>query len=77
MSVPLSVLWTQFFPPRGPLTESNLPSQSGKVFIVTGGSSGLGFQLLRILYGAGGKVYILTRSKENVDAAIARIKAHY
>ncbi|KUI54254.1 hypothetical protein VP1G_01680 [Cytospora mali] len=77
MSVPLSVLWTQFFPLRGPLTESNLPRQDDKVFIVTGGSSGLGYELSRILYGAGGKVYILTRSKANADAAIARIKAHY
>ncbi|KAI1323453.1 hypothetical protein F5Y16DRAFT_412665 [Xylariaceae sp. FL0255] len=72
-----TALWTQFFPPRGPLTEANLPSQNGKVFIVTGGSSGLGFELSRILYGAGGIVYMLTRSKEHADEAISRIKAHY
>ncbi|ROW03779.1 hypothetical protein VMCG_05330 [Cytospora schulzeri] len=79
MSVSLYAYWTQFFPPRNsaPLTEANLPSQAGKVFIVTGGSSGLGYELSRILYGAGGKVYILTRSKENADGAITRIKAHY
>ncbi|KAI6082638.1 putative steroid dehydrogenase [Hypoxylon rubiginosum] len=72
-------IWTQFFPPRNgaPLTEANLPSQAGKVFIVTGGSSGLGYELSRILYGAGGKVYILSRSKEHTDDAISRIKAHY
>ncbi|KAI1405553.1 putative steroid dehydrogenase [Hypoxylon fuscum] len=74
-----SSIWTQFFPPRNgaPLTEANLPSQAGKVFVVTGGSSGLGYELSRILYGAGGKVYILTRSKEHADDAIARIKAYY
>lgn len=79
MSVSLYAYWTQFFPPRNsaPLTEANLPSQAGKVFIVTGGSSGLGYELSRILYGAGGKVYILTRSKENADDAIARIEAYY
>lgn len=67
------------FPPRNsaPLTEANLPSQAGKVFIVTDGSSGLGYELSRILYGASGKVYILTRSKENTDDAVARIKAYY
>ncbi|KAK3984629.1 hypothetical protein QBC44DRAFT_10394 [Cladorrhinum sp. PSN332] len=74
-----SSIWTQFFPPSNgaPLTEANLPSQSGKVFIVTGGSSGLGYETTRILYGAGAKVYILTRSKEHADDAIARIKAFY
>lgn len=77
MSVPLSTIWAQYFPPRGPLTEANLPSQAGKVFIVTGGSNGLGYELSRQLYGAGGKVYILTRSKERTEAAIAKIKAHY
>lgn len=71
-------LWTQFFPPRNgaTLTEDNLPSQAGRVFIVTGGSSGLGYEVSRILYGAGGKVYILTRSEEHANEAIAKIKAH-
>jgi hypothetical protein len=32
------------------LTEVNLPSQNGKVFIVTGGYSGVGFEICRILY---------------------------
>lgn len=75
----IAAIWTQFFPPRNgaPLTEANLPSQAGKVFIVTGGSSGLGYELSRILYGAGGKVYILTRSKEHADDAVARIQAFY
>lgn len=74
-----SAIWTQFFPPRNgaPLTEANLPSQAGKVFIVTGGSSGLGYELSRILYGAGGKVYILTRTKQNAEDAIAQIEKFY
>lgn len=74
-----AAIWTQIFPPRNgaPLTEANLPSQAGKVFVVTGGSSGLGYQLSRILYGAGAKVYMLTRTSENAGDAIARIKAHY
>ncbi|RYP05648.1 hypothetical protein DL764_003657 [Monosporascus ibericus] len=74
-----SAVWTQFFPPRNgaPLTQANLPNQAGKVFIVTGGSSGLGYELSRILYGAGAKVYILTRSKEHAENAIARIQAYY
>lgn len=77
--LPLSTIWTQFFPPRdsAPITEAKLASQTGKVFVVTGGSSGLGYELARILYGAGGKVYILTRSQEHADNAISRITAFY
>ncbi|KAJ4397492.1 hypothetical protein N0V93_001722 [Gnomoniopsis smithogilvyi] len=77
MSVSFSTIWTQLFPPRGPFNESNLPSQAGKVFVITGGSSGLGLALTRILYGAGGKVYILTRSKARADKAISEVKASY
>ncbi|KAJ0122025.1 hypothetical protein J7T55_002536 [Diaporthe amygdali] len=75
MSVSFPTIWTQWFPPNGPLSEHNLPSQVGKVFIITGGASGLGYFLSRILYGAGGKVYILTRSKERATDAIANIKS--
>ncbi|KAK8062985.1 light induced alcohol dehydrogenase Bli-4 [Apiospora hydei] len=75
----LATGWTQIFPPHNgaPLTEDNLPSQIGKVFIVTGGSSGLGYHLSRVLYGAGGKVYILTRTRQHAEDAIARIKIYY
>ncbi|KAI1867193.1 uncharacterized protein JN550_007245 [Neoarthrinium moseri] len=71
-------IWTQIFPPRNgaPLTERNLPSQAGRVFIVTGRSSGLGYELSRIFYGLGGKVYILTRSKGRAEEAMAKIRAH-
>lgn len=77
MSVSFSTKWTQTFPPPGPINESNLSSQAGKVFVVTGGSHGLGYELSKILYGAGGKVYIFTRSKERGEEAISQIKASY
>ncbi|KAF7196804.1 Short-chain dehydrogenase/reductase sthC [Pseudocercospora fuligena] len=59
--------YSQFFPPPPTLTESNLPSQSGKVFIVTGGAAGVGYELSKILYHAGGKVYIAGRSEKNAN----------
>lgn len=70
-------LWSQYFPPKPRLTESNLPSQAGKIFIITGGASGVGFELSSILYSAGAKVYIAGRSKENAQAAIAKIEKLY
>ena len=67
--------YTQFFPPNPPLTGSQLPNQAGKVFIVTGGSSGIGFELAKILYNAGGTVYIMTRTESSALKAIEDIKA--
>jgi NAD(P)-dependent dehydrogenase (short-subunit alcohol dehydrogenase family) len=66
--------FSQSFPPAPPLTESNLPSQDGKVFIVTGGYSGVGKELARILYHARGKVYIAGRSETKYNEAVEDIK---
>ena len=71
----MGVIFSQFFPPHPTLTEANLPSQKDKVFIVTGGASGVGFELCAILYQAGGKVYLAGRSEANADSAISKIKA--
>ncbi|KAI1443778.1 hypothetical protein F5Y02DRAFT_409324 [Annulohypoxylon stygium] len=77
MSVSLLTKWTQMFPPPGPINRANLQTQAGKVFVVTGGSHGLGFELSKILYAAGGKVYMLTRSKERAEQAISQIQATF
>ena len=67
--------WSQLFPPSPQLTETNLPSLQGKIFLITGGASGVGQELASILYGAGGTVYIAGRSKENGERAIKQIKS--
>lgn len=71
----MGITFSQFFPPKPTLTEANLPSQKGKVFVVTGGYSGLGLQLCIMLYQAGGKVYVAGRSKEKAQSAISNVKA--
>ncbi|APA07496.1 hypothetical protein SS1G_01019 [Sclerotinia sclerotiorum 1980 UF-70] len=65
----------QMFPPSPTFTDKNLPSQNGKVFIITGGSSGVGRELAEILFRAGGKVYIAARSEVNAKKAIDDIKS--
>jgi NAD(P)-dependent dehydrogenase (short-subunit alcohol dehydrogenase family) len=71
----MGAMFSQFYPPSPPLTEKNLPSQRGKVFLITGGYSGVGYQLVEILYKAGGKVYIAGRSEEKAMRAIEEIKS--
>ncbi|OCL04451.1 NAD(P)-binding protein [Glonium stellatum] len=71
----MGTAFSQFFPPSPDLTERNLPSQKGKVFIVTGGASGVGFELATILFHAGGKVYIAGRSESNAQQSIDKIKS--
>ncbi|KAL9037637.1 MAG: hypothetical protein Q9214_005614 [Letrouitia sp. 1 TL-2023] len=71
----MGAIFSQFFPPQPTLTEANLPRQKGKVFMVTGGASGIGLELCALLYQAGGKVYLAGRSEVNAESAISRIKA--
>ncbi|KAM5354043.1 hypothetical protein ACJ41O_000693 [Fusarium nematophilum] len=66
-------LYTQLFPPAPSLTEANVPSQTGKVFIVTGGNSGVGFELCKILYTTGATIYMASRSEERATNAINEI----
>ncbi|PQE32207.1 hypothetical protein CJF32_00009912 [Rutstroemia sp. NJR-2017a WRK4] len=68
-------VFTQFFPPKPTFTEKNVPSLAGKVFIVTGGNSGVGLELVKILYSRGGTVYIASRSTTKIGATIATIKS--
>ncbi|CAN8097370.1 unnamed protein product [Discula destructiva] len=66
---------TQLFPPRPQFTGVQLRSLAGKVFIVTGGNSGIGFELTKILYSKEARVYVAGRSSEKVAAAFEEIKA--
>jgi NAD(P)-dependent dehydrogenase (short-subunit alcohol dehydrogenase family) len=65
---------TQAFPPKPTFTDANVPSQKGKVILVTGGYSGVGYELAAILYRTGAKVYVAGRSEEKAKEAISKIK---
>ncbi|KAL9051413.1 MAG: hypothetical protein Q9162_006020 [Coniocarpon cinnabarinum] len=60
--------------PNAALTEQSCPDQSGRVFIVTGGYTGIGYELSRILYALNATVYLAGRSQEKANKALARIR---
>jgi NAD(P)-dependent dehydrogenase (short-subunit alcohol dehydrogenase family) len=61
--------FSEFFAPKPTLTEMDLPSLTGKVYLITGGAAGIGKELARILYSAGATIYIAGRSLANIDKA--------
>ncbi|KAL2918517.1 hypothetical protein HK105_201937 [Polyrhizophydium stewartii] len=52
-----------------------LPDLTGKVAIVTGGNTGLGFETVVALANKGARVFMASRSEERARQAIERIKA--
>ncbi|KAI1300786.1 NAD(P)-binding protein [Xylaria venustula] len=71
----LGSLFSQYYPPKPTFTEAQLTpgSQSGRVFIVTGGNTGIGFELCKLLIRTGATIYMASRSKEKAEAAIKTI----
>jgi len=64
-------------PPTPKFTEKELPDQYGKVFIVTGSSTGVGQELAQILYSKNAKVYVAARSADNAAKAISTMKSNF
>jgi len=50
--------------------EANVPSQEGKVFVITGANSGIGLEAARVLGYKGGKVILACRSESKARQAI-------
>lgn len=67
----------QWLPPKPTFTEVNLSRQDGRVFIVTGGNSGIGLALVKFLYPTGAKIYLACRSEERAKAAIEEVIDEY
>ncbi|KAK9466098.1 hypothetical protein V1512DRAFT_34139 [Lipomyces arxii] len=72
----MSGFFTQSFPPEPKFTEDSIcNSLAGKVFLVTGGYSGVGFALSKILWAKGGRVIIVGRDEAAYEAAKTLIEA--
>lgn len=63
--------------PQPSLTEENVSDQTDKVHIVTGGYSGVGHELVRILYSKHATIYSAGRSKDKALESIKAIKGAY
>ncbi|KAK7203666.1 hypothetical protein BZA70DRAFT_283103 [Myxozyma melibiosi] len=68
--------YSQMFPPKPVFTEKDIPILSGKVFLVTGGYSGVGLEVCRALYHKGGRVIIAGRSESSYTAAVEEIRGN-
>ncbi|KAH7101565.1 NAD(P)-binding protein [Auriculariales sp. MPI-PUGE-AT-0066] len=65
---------SELFPPKhSPWTADAMPDQSNKVFIVTGGNSGIGRETCKHLLLKNGKVYMAARSRERAETAISEL----
>ena len=51
-----------------------MPSQKGRIFLVTGGTSGLGYEDVKALAAAGARVVVAARNPQRGQEAIDRIK---
>jgi NAD(P)-dependent dehydrogenase (short-subunit alcohol dehydrogenase family) len=58
-----------------PWDPADLPSQSGKTIVVTGGNAGIGYFVSEQLAATGARVVLASRSQLRADAAIASIRA--
>ncbi|KAJ3291028.1 hypothetical protein HDU79_002742 [Rhizoclosmatium sp. JEL0117] len=56
-------------------TLATIPSLVGRVAIVTGGNTGLGYHSVKHLAFNGAKVFLAARSKDRAETAIANLKA--
>lgn len=68
---------TQLFPPSPTFTESSLPSLSARVYIVTGATSGVGLELVKILYSRSAIVYIAARNYSKITSAIKEVQSAF
>src|ERR1700709_2330242 len=57
-----------------PWTTADIPSQAGKLAVITGANSGIGLEAAKALAIAGADLVIATRSAEKGEAAVAEIK---
>ncbi|KAJ3549262.1 hypothetical protein NM208_g590 [Fusarium decemcellulare] len=64
----------ELFPPAPQFIEKDIPDLSSKVFLITGGAVGIGYQTAKLLYSKNGSVYIAGRNESSGNDAIAKLR---
>jgi NAD(P)-dependent dehydrogenase (short-subunit alcohol dehydrogenase family) len=59
----------------GQWTEAEVPDQSGRTAVITGGNSGIGFEAVRVLAGRGARLILGCRDQGKAHDAVTRIRA--
>ncbi|KAF2463379.1 NAD(P)-binding protein [Lindgomyces ingoldianus] len=78
MGQTLSAFWDQtYFIPKPTFTENDLPDLTGKVYIITGGYTGIGFELAKLLYPKNATLYIAGRSASKASTAIKSLQSTF
>ncbi|TBU26107.1 NAD(P)-binding protein [Dichomitus squalens] len=67
-------VFAQSFPSKPKFHPDQIPDHSGRVVLVTGGNTGIGYETCREMLKHNAKVYLAARSPEKAAAAIASLK---
>ncbi|KAK6462547.1 short-chain alcohol dehydrogenase [Scheffersomyces coipomensis] len=71
----LCAFWNGFIPGKPKFTEKDYPKLNGKVVIVTGATSGVGYEVAKSLLGStNAKVYLFNRSEQKTIDVIKRLE---
>ncbi|KAK9477721.1 hypothetical protein V1514DRAFT_333231 [Lipomyces japonicus] len=63
----MSLVWqtiTEVYPPAPTFTEKDVPDLTDKIYFITGGTNGIGLELVRILFWKNATVYVAARDRE-------------
>ncbi|VDC03810.1 unnamed protein product [Peniophora sp. CBMAI 1063] len=74
MGVAYSALLKQSWPSKPTWTPDEIPELTGKIVLVTGGNSGVGKEMIRVLLLHNATVYLAARSESAAQAAISELE---
>ncbi|HET9876784.1 MAG TPA: SDR family NAD(P)-dependent oxidoreductase [Mycobacterium sp.] len=60
---------------RGKWTAADVPDQTGRVAVITGANTGIGYEAAAVLADRGAQVVLAVRNPDKGDAAVARIRS--
>ncbi|KAI1791837.1 NAD(P)-binding protein [Ganoderma leucocontextum] len=70
----LKLLQQSLLPPKATFDPSQIPDLAGKVMLVTGGNTGVGYEIIKELLKHDAKVYMAARSEDKARGAIEKLK---